>query len=75
MGSSFKINGVNISSGTLTSFTSANTDIVMVTWRTALILTLNAGVTGGASDSNKIEKLNASGLIPAAMFRKLIFVH
>lgn len=66
-GSHFKINGVNINSGTVSSVTSANTDIDVVTTTSTPVLTLNAGVTGGATDANKIAKLDGAGLIPMGM--------
>jgi hypothetical protein len=65
----FKINGVNISSGTgtVTNVTSANTDIAVATGTSSPVLTLNAGAAGGAGDANKIAKLNGSGQLPLAM--------
>jgi hypothetical protein len=56
----FKINGTNINSGTVSSVTSANTDISVATTTTTPVLTLNSG-TG----ANQILKLNGSSQIPA----------
>lgn len=53
--------------GTVTSVTSANTDMSIATTTTTPVITLNSGVTGGAGDANKITKLDASGLLNLGM--------
>jgi hypothetical protein len=58
----FRVNGTAIGggSGTVTSVTSANTDIAVATTTTTPVLTLNSG-TG----NNQIVKLDASAKLPA----------
>ncbi|AHI05326.1 hypothetical protein BDW_04090 [Bdellovibrio bacteriovorus W] len=65
----FKINGVNLAAGggTVTSVSSANTDIAIANPTTTPQLTLNSGTSGGAGDANKIAKLSATGLLAPAM--------
>lgn len=53
--------------GTVTSVTSTNADIAIANTTTAPALTLNAGTTGGATDANKIAKLDANGQLTPAM--------
>ncbi|MGE5084970.1 MAG: tail fiber domain-containing protein, partial [Bacillota bacterium] len=55
------------SSGTVTSVTSANSDISVATNTSTPVLTLNSGTTGGATDANKIAKLDVNGLLTPAM--------
>jgi hypothetical protein len=55
------------SGGTVTAVSSANADIGVATGTTTPVLTLNSGTTGGAGDANKIAKLDAGGLLAAAM--------
>ncbi len=57
--------------GSVTSVTSANSDISVANTTSTPALTLNAGVSGGAGDANKIAKLNGSGLIPTTMLPAL----
>ncbi|MGZ3770394.1 MAG: tail fiber domain-containing protein [Bdellovibrio sp.] len=57
--------------GTVTTVSSANTDISVATGTTTPVLTLNSGTTGGATDANKIAKLDASGLLTTAMIPNL----
>lgn len=65
----FRINGTPISntSGTVTGVSSANSDIAVSVASPNPVLTLNSGSAGGATDANKIAKLDASGKIAAAM--------
>jgi hypothetical protein len=67
----FKMNGVNISAGTVTGVSSANTDISVANGSSTPTLTLNSGTTGGATDANKIAKLDSSGLLTVAMVPNL----
>jgi hypothetical protein len=53
--------------GTVTSVSSANSDISVATGSSTPVLTLNSGAVGGIVDANKIAKLDASGLLPLAM--------
>lgn len=68
-GSSWIVPGVG--AGSVTSVTSANSDIGVATTTSTPVLTLNSGTTGGAGDANKIAKLDAGGLLTAAMIPNL----
>lgn len=58
-------------SGTVTNVSSANGDIAITNSTTTPTLTLNSGTAGGAGDANKVPKLDANGLLPAAMLPSL----
>lgn len=57
--------------GTVTSVTSANSDIAVANTTTTPVLTLYSGTTGGATDANKIAKLDANGQLTSAMIPDL----
>lgn len=59
---------VPLSTGTVTSVTSANSDISVSAPTSAPVLTLNSGASGGVGDANKIAKLDGSGLLNLGMF-------
>ncbi|WP_415062166.1 tail fiber domain-containing protein [Bdellovibrio sp.] len=62
---------VSVATGSVTNVSSANTDISVANGSTTPTLTLNSGTTGGATDANKVAKLNASGLLTTAMIPSL----
>lgn len=62
---------VSMAAGTVTSVSSANTDISVATGTTTPVMTLNSGTAGGAGDANKIPKLDGSGLLAVNMIPNL----